>query len=135
MTGRSLAISFLAFFCLSATPARPQEAAPAPEVVATPPPPQVGRGVYLVREFRNPTLAAALSLAVPGGGQVYNDDLAKFLGAVAGIAAGSALVAFGQDPALRIVGGAGAGFVWAWSIGDAYLAAALYNRLLEEQAF
>ncbi|MBM3270773.1 MAG: hypothetical protein FJZ01_24340 [Candidatus Sericytochromatia bacterium] len=115
--------------CLLAGPAHAQDAPVAPR------PPMVGRGIYLVKEFRNPTLAAALSLAIPGGGQVYNDDIGKFLGAAAGIAGGGLLLYYNQEPMIRIVAGAGAGLVWLWSVSDAYLAATVYNQLLEQHAY
>lgn len=105
-----------------------------PSAAQDSPAPSVSRGIYLVREFRNPTLAAAASMVVPGGGQIYNDDLAKFLLALAGLGGSAGLFLSSQDATLRAVSGTTFGLVWLWSIGDAYLAASLYNSRLEQQA-
>lgn len=105
-----------------------------PASAQAPGPPPVARGIYLTREFRNPTFAAVASMVTPGGGQVYNDDLAKFLIALAGLGGSAALFATNQDTALRVVSGTTFGLVWLWSVGDAYLSASLYNQQLEQQA-
>ncbi len=137
MTIRSALVASLALGALAiGAPARAQEELPAePRTLPQGRPPLVGKGIYLVRDFRNPTLAAALSMVVPGGGQIYNDDIAKFLGAAAGLAGSGALLYYTQDPLIRIVAGSGLGLTWLWSVSDAYLAAALYNHQLEELAY
>ncbi|MBM3274719.1 MAG: hypothetical protein FJZ00_06180 [Candidatus Sericytochromatia bacterium] len=130
-------LALLAGMALIAAPCAAQESE-APRTRAaeapTPPPPMVSKGVYLVREFRNPTLAAAASLVLPGGGQVYNDDLPKFLGTLAGLGSSVALYMLVPDRTSQMIAVAGFGLTWAWSVGDAYLSAAVFNRLLEQEA-
>jgi hypothetical protein len=130
-------LACLAAMSLHAAPGAAQEGE-APRTRAsdapTPPPPMVSKGVYLVREFRNPTFAAAASLVLPGGGQVYNDDLPRFLGTLAGLGASVALYTLVPDRTAQIVAMTGFGLTWAWSVGDAYLSAAVYNRLLEQES-
>lgn len=104
------------------------------DTVRIPATPLVSRGIYLTREFRNPTFAAVASMGFPGGGQVYNDDIARFLLAAGGLGGSAGLFLGTQDTTLRILSGATFSLVWLWSISDAYLSAATYNHLLEQQA-
>lgn len=97
-------------------------------------PPMVSRGIYLTRDFRNPTFAAVASMAFPGGGQVYNDDLGKFVGIVLGLGLPATLYLVTPDLTLRIVAVSGFGLVYLWSIGDAYLSATILNERLEQLA-
>lgn len=112
-----------------------QEPPPEPLPVLTPPPPLAGRGIYVVREFRNAALAGVLSMVAPGGGQVYNDEMAKFLVTAGGLAGTGAAWYFNQEQIVRILAAGGFSLLWLWSVGDAYLSAAEYNHQLEEAAY
>ena len=114
-------------------PAAAQEPAPAPDTLRTNPP-LVSKGIFLTRQYRNATFAAVASMGFPGGGQVYNDDAAKFLVALAGLGGAAALFYTSQDNTVRILSGTTFGLVWLWSVGDAYLSAATFNHLIEQQA-
>ena len=63
--------------------------------------------------MRHPGLAAVLSFVIPGLGQIYNGELGKGFGFVAGVVISGFLTAIYIGVVLLVI-------LWVWAVVDAY---------------